>query len=377
MRKDVKIGLALSLAVVILAGWYYTRGSNKNRTIPLAQGPQPTAVGDPHTQQVTPVRPAPGSVSRPAPRPATVAQPQTQPVSPQVAMQRPTTTSPAAPPVTTTIRPPVSSPSREVAANPAAPALPSTHARGEQPDADDIVGPPDRPAVKATLADASATRDSAGGSQASPGWSTLTPPAATAPAPAGAPPSAATNTTTTPATVPSDAAVESYTVKSGDSFATIAEVYYGSQRYADFLVQSNPQVSSPNGLRPGMVLKIPAKPQSPTASVAVAKPAETHAKEHIAIDGAKLYLVRANDTFYGIAERELGSSNRWKEIYDLNKERVGNDPKGLHPGMTLRMPEGAKKASAPQAASATAPAVPSKPASLTATVPDKDSGSDD
>ena len=43
MRKDVKVGMALALVVVILAGWYYAREDDTDRAIPLAEGDAPPA----------------------------------------------------------------------------------------------------------------------------------------------------------------------------------------------------------------------------------------------------------------------------------------------------------------------------------------------
>jgi nucleoid-associated protein YgaU len=224
-------------------------------------------------------------------------------------------------------------------------------------DADEIVGPP-------------STATSSTGTT-SPGWSTVQPPVDSTGVARTSPTSpTVVRPNPIPATPPADPVAESYTVKTGDSFAAISETYYGTQRYAEFLMQANPQVTRANALRPGMVLKIPAKPQSQSATVAAAtKPAEKPATPQVASDGTKLYVVVANDTFYGIAERELGSASRWKEIYELNKERVGNDPKSLYPGMKLRMPETVRRVPAPQAASASSPAVPAKPVGLTATTP--------
>jgi nucleoid-associated protein YgaU len=173
-----------------------------------------------------------------------------------------------------------------------------------------------------------------------------------------------------------DAAPEKYTVKPGDTFAVLAELYYGSQRYADALMKANPHVSSPTALRPGMVLTIPAKPQLASAkatpgtspAVATVRPAPGQAQPQAAADGTRLYTVKPNDTFYGIAASQLGSQARWKELFELNKDRVGGDPKGLRPGMTLRLPPPAPL-QVPKATSASAPAADaaSKPTSLTAT----------
>ena len=53
--------------------------------------------------------------------------------------------------------------------------------------------------------------------------------------------------------------------------------------------------------------------------------------------GTKTYTVKANDTLSQIAERELGSSDKWRQIWDLNKSRIPN-PNLIEIGDKLIMP---------------------------------------
>jgi ABC-type amino acid transport substrate-binding protein len=55
------------------------------------------------------------------------------------------------------------------------------------------------------------------------------------------------------------------------------------------------------------------------------------------IAGRKTYTVRAGDTLSKIAGAELKDTNRWKEIWDLNKERVANENL-IYPRLVLLMP---------------------------------------
>ncbi|GAA0608730.1 LysM peptidoglycan-binding domain-containing protein [Kribbella sandramycini] len=68
--------------------------------------------------------------------------------------------------------------------------------------------------------------------------------------------------------------------------------------------------------------------------------------------GKKVYVVKAphghrHDSLWDIADKHLGDGRRYKEIYELNKERVQPDGRHLHlarliqPGWTLIMPEDA------------------------------------
>jgi nucleoid-associated protein YgaU len=115
--------------------------------------------------------------------------------------------------------------------------------------------------------------------------------------------------------------------------SSLSERYYGSVKYVRFLIDSNPQIADPDKLTIGMSVKIPAKPASSdvptTASGARARPADPT---------RRTYQVQPGDTFYEIARSQLGSSSRWQELFELNKEIVHGDPKRLHVGQVLVLP---------------------------------------
>jgi nucleoid-associated protein YgaU len=52
----------------------------------------------------------------------------------------------------------------------------------------------------------------------------------------------------------------------------------------------------------------------------------------------KTYTVDSGDNLSAIAEQELGDANRWREIYDLNKDVIGDNPDLIQPGMELKLP---------------------------------------
>jgi len=39
------------------------------------------------------------------------------------------------------------------------------------------------------------------------------------------------------------------------------------------------------------------------------------------------------------AQAQLGDANRWKEIYQLNKDVIGDNPDLIHPGKTIKLPD--------------------------------------
>ncbi len=47
------------------------------------------------------------------------------------------------------------------------------------------------------------------------------------------------------------------------------------------------------------------------------------------------YTVKPSDTLYSIAEQELGSSSRWQQLYQLNRQTIGPNPRILLPGQQL------------------------------------------
>ena len=53
---------------------------------------------------------------------------------------------------------------------------------------------------------------------------------------------------------------------------------------------------------------------------------------------AEEYVTVAGDTLWSIAERFYGDGSRWSEIYEANKKGIGDDPDKLGTGVTLTIP---------------------------------------
>lgn len=47
--------------------------------------------------------------------------------------------------------------------------------------------------------------------------------------------------------------------------------------------------------------------------------------------------VKAGDSLSKIAKHELGDANKWKAIYEANKDKI-KDPDLIHPGQVLDIP---------------------------------------
>lgn len=177
--------------------------------------------------------------------------------------------------------------------------------------------------------------------------------------------------TSTPAAAPlvtdaSDAAplpIENgmYTVQPGDSLWTVSEAAYGTGGYFKALAAHNrAMLPKSDKLTVGSQLSVPAMEDlqrdypslcpRPRKS-AVVKAGATRASSVQPRSGRDVYIVNEGDTLFTIARYELGKATRWAEIYDLNREALGEDYDHLRPGMELAMPARGAEAAAQPAAS--------------------------
>jgi nucleoid-associated protein YgaU len=72
--------------------------------------------------------------------------------------------------------------------------------------------------------------------------------------------------------------------------------------------------------------------QSGGSSTAPAAPPPT-----VTIASGKTHVVVKGDSLSKIAKREYGDANKWRTIYEANKDLV-NDPDLIYPGQTLKIP---------------------------------------
>jgi nucleoid-associated protein YgaU len=105
-----------------------------------------------------------------------------------------------------------------------------------------------------------------------------------------------------------------YKVKRGDSLSKIAEQQLGdADRWPELFVLNRAQIRHRDRITVGQVLILPATPLQPAP---------------------RLYKVRRGDTLSKIAEQQLGSANRWPEIFRLNRDII-SDPDRITPGQLL------------------------------------------
>jgi nucleoid-associated protein YgaU len=151
----------------------------------------------------------------------------------------------------------------------------------------------------------------------------------------------------------SDKTVE---VKAGDSLAKLAERHLGSQGEWNDLYEANrDQLDSPDRVVVGMKLRLPsseagasqadavtfASNKEPAVEATLSKPATASTSAGNAsggkTSGGKTYTVKAGDSLIRIAERELGSSDRWEELFKANQEKLSS-PDAIKVGQELKLP---------------------------------------
>jgi nucleoid-associated protein YgaU len=139
-----------------------------------------------------------------------------------------------------------------------------------------------------------------------------------------------------------------YTVEPNDNFWTISEKVYGNGGYFKALREHNKQkVDDPDALAVGDVIEAPAAAElarrypslcpKPRRTAAIRRGVTQASNSRPA--GAKTYTVAEGDTLFDIARYELGKAARWAEIYELNRDALGEDFDFLKPGTELVLPQ--------------------------------------
>jgi len=134
-----------------------------------------------------------------------------------------------------------------------------------------------------------------------------------------------------PVTVEAPAPVsesKTHTVANGELLGDIALKYYGSSKSWKKIQEANPGVD-PKNLKIGQKLVIPSVAAKSTTDGGVPVVAGT---------GEKTYTVKRNDSLYSIAQKELGSAAKWKEIQKLNGDVSSTD---LKIGQIIKLPSAA------------------------------------
>ena len=142
---------------------------------------------------------------------------------------------------------------------------------------------------------------------------------------------------------------DEYLVQPNDSYWTISQKLYGNGGYFKALFEHNrKEIARPDQLKPGMTISAPS-----TAALRQTYADLCPSEEHAAVAaqtamistsgsrlsaGARTYIVEEGDTLFDIARFELGRASRWAEIYDLNRDQIGQNVDYLRPCLELMLP---------------------------------------
>lgn len=112
-----------------------------------------------------------------------------------------------------------------------------------------------------------------------------------------------------------------WVVSDGDTFASIAQDWFGNASKWTLIAKANPRVD-PDRLRLGQKLRLP--PKNTEMSVEVTE---------------GVHVVSSGETLSDIAQAYYGKAKYWKNIYDANRALIGNNPEVLVVGTKLTMPK--------------------------------------
>jgi len=134
-----------------------------------------------------------------------------------------------------------------------------------------------------------------------------------------------------------DGPIATHVVERGESLWGIAERRYGEGRLHEALAKFNDGVVGAGGIvRVGSKLKIPPKDVLLGKQSLARGNREAGTREESGADEAeRTYTVQKGDTLGEIAQRELGSAKRWREIVRLNEVE---DPDRVPVGTVLKLP---------------------------------------
>lgn len=140
---------------------------------------------------------------------------------------------------------------------------------------------------------------------------------------------------------------DKYTVQPNDTYWLISQKAYNDGGYFKAIYAYNRRVTPrADRLAIGDTLTLPHESVlqkefpdlCPKQRKAVASVPRTTMASSRMNTNARRYTVEEGDTLFEIARRELGKSSRWTEIYDINRDQIGEDFDYLHPGTQLVLP---------------------------------------
>lgn len=131
----------------------------------------------------------------------------------------------------------------------------------------------------------------------------------------------------------------------GERLWDLAAAEYGDGKYWGIIARANPDIN-PDRLLVGQKLKIPPKSAvikppargaaQPNADQPDARP-KPEAKPEKPEPKTRIYTVEAGDSLIKIADALYADKDRWRQIYELNRDQL-KKPNLIQPGMKLKVP---------------------------------------
>jgi nucleoid-associated protein YgaU len=132
---------------------------------------------------------------------------------------------------------------------------------------------------------------------------------------------------------------QTYVVQAGDTLGSISQKVLGTSRKWQLISKANGNLD-PASLRIGQTLTIPQdQPQIAQSDTSSLERALEEAAGFVS-DSRRptgVYRVQAGDSLYAISRRVFSSGDRWKEIYELNREKMSS-PNDLVVGQVILVP---------------------------------------
>lgn len=150
--------------------------------------------------------------------------------------------------------------------------------------------------------------------------------------------------------VPVSISGDKHVVQPGENFWTISQKKYGTGRYFQALAAHNHRaIPDATKMKTGVTISLPPEEEllrrygnlipkpGPAEPAAADVRAEQPGEFLLGADGKPLYRIGARDTLSGIAQKYLGRSSRWVQIFEMNRD-VLKDGNTLKVGVVLRLP---------------------------------------
>jgi len=140
------------------------------------------------------------------------------------------------------------------------------------------------------------------------------------------------NVTQSPTTTRQNQDGGTYIIQSGDTFERIAIQLYGDATLWDEIGKANPMVD-PLRLRVGQEIRLPS-----AAVVEQARHTAVPGEQPSAPSAIKTYTISTGDSLSSIAAEHYGDSERWRYLYNVNRQTIGPNPDNIKVGQKLRIP---------------------------------------